>query len=253
MDLEKRLAFAEQIAREAGDLVLQSFQLVKDFKFKDDESPVTSADLAAEELLRDRIMREFPGEEILGEEHGGDPESADRWVLDPIDGTKSFMACVPLFATLVSYECDQIPLLGTAYFPALGELVSAARGHGTRCNGELCMVKSNADPGRAIIATAGHKSARISGRTEGIDKLAATCLATRTWCDAYGHALVATGRVDAMIDPVVSRWDVSAMAVIVREAGGCFTDFSGREQVTNEAISVTPGMKHVVWEAFGVS
>ena len=95
MDLEKRLAFAEQIAREAGDLVLQSFQLVKDFKFKDDESPVTSADLAAEELLRDRIMREFPGEEILGEEHGGDPESADRWVLDPIDGTKSFMACVP--------------------------------------------------------------------------------------------------------------------------------------------------------------
>jgi fructose-1,6-bisphosphatase/inositol monophosphatase family enzyme len=143
---------------------------------------------------------------------------------------------------LLSYEVDRNPVLGVAYFPAIGETVWAETGGGCFWNGNACRVKSNPDLELAVVCHGGLASMAQRGLLGGLERLSRTCLATRSWCDAYGHALVATGRADAMIDPKVSVWDVSALAVIVREAGGHFTDLEGSSGLSDSAISVSPSI-----------
>ncbi len=235
--MSPRLATAIDIAYRAGRSTLSRFQTQAHVVYKADETPVTEADRQAERLIREELGRAFPGEPVLGEEEGGDEHAHDRWVLDPIDGTKSFVAGVPLFATLLSYEVDRQPVLGICYFPALDEMLVAERGSGAWFNGRPCHVSSATDPARAIICHAGFKGMAQHGFAAGLGRIAAQTLATRTWCDAYGHALVATGRVEAMIDPVIARWDISAIAVIVEEAGGRFTDTTGKPGVGASAVS----------------
>lgn len=247
--MSPRLAFALETARLAGDSTLGLFRGGRGFSLKRDESPVTVADLEAEAIVRRQIEKFFPGEAVLGEEQGGEA-GADRWVVDPIDGTKSFVAGVPLYATLLAYEAGGEPVVGVAYFPALDDIVYAEKGVGCHWNGEACRVSTETEPKRMIVCCGGHASMQKHDRTKGILGLARQVMATRTWCDAYGHALVATGRAHAMIDPVVSRWDISAMAVIVREAGGSFTDFSGNDGLTTEAVSACPGARDLVLGAF---
>lgn len=222
----------------------------RSFVMKDNSTPVTKADLAAERLIRKRIAERYPGESVLGEEEGGDQLQTTRWVVDPIDGTKSFVSGVPLYATLIAFEEDGEPVIGVAYFPALDEMVWAEKGQGANWNGEACRVSENSRLDRAVLACGGHTTMVECNRMEGFLRLAGQCMATRTWCDAYGHALVATGRIDAMIDPRVSRWDVSAMAVIVREAGGSLTDFQGNPELTDEALSCSPFLLPHVLRAF---
>ncbi len=245
--MSPRLAFAIDAATKAGRLTLAYFQTGVTFDTKSDASPVTIADRMAERMLREAIAEEFPGDHILGEEEGGDTDVPDRWVLDPIDGTKSFVAGVPLYATLVSYEKNFVPQLGVVFLPALNELVYAEQGMGTFWNGRPARVSRKADLGRGILCSGGHRSMADTGRSQGFQKLASSSMATRTWCDAYGHILVATGRVEAMIDPLVSRWDLSAVQVVVEEAGGRFTDFSGGPALIDaqnlEAIS-SNGLLH---------
>lgn len=245
--MSPRLAFAVDAAYKAGRFTLAHFQTGVEIERKADETPVTVADRGAERMLREAIERRFQGDPVLGEEEGGDPAVADRWVLDPIDGTKSFVAGVPLYATLVSYERDFVPQLGVAYFPALDEMVYAEIGGGAFWNGRRARVSSRSSVHHGIVCCCGHRSMTEAGRAEGFSKLVARAMATRTWGDAYGHVLVATGRAEAMIDPVVSRWDLSAVKVIVEEAGGTFSDFQGREALTGakglEAIS-SNGLVH---------
>ncbi|HLO99667.1 MAG TPA: inositol monophosphatase family protein, partial [Fimbriimonas sp.] len=145
----------------------------------------------------------------------------------PIDGTKSFVCGVPLYANLLSYEEDGVPIVGAAFFPALGEMVFAEKGGGTWWNGKQAHVSTRAETKGAFMACGGPSSMLKYNRWEPFAELSRGAMATRTWSDAYGHILVATGRVDAMIDPVVSRWDLSAIKLIVEEAGGRFTDFRG--------------------------
>jgi histidinol phosphatase-like enzyme (inositol monophosphatase family) len=239
--MSPRLAFAVDAAYKAGRFTLAHFQTGIEVERKSDDTPVTAADRGAERMLREAIAREFPGDHVFGEEEGGDASVPNRWVLDPIDGTKSFVAGVPLYATLVSFERDFVPQLGVAYFPALGEMVYAEVGGGTFWDGRPAKVSSRATLGHGIVCCGGHRTMAEQGRSEGFAKLVTKAMATRTWGDAYGHVLVATGRVEAMIDPLVSRWDLSAVKVIVEEAGGRFTDFQDREPLTGtnqlEAIS----------------
>jgi histidinol phosphatase-like enzyme (inositol monophosphatase family) len=252
--MSPRLEFAIDAATKAGRLTLAHFQTGVPFDTKSDASPVTIADRMAERKLREAIEREFPGDHILGEEEGGDATVPDRWVLDPIDGTKSFVSGVPLYATLVSYERDFVPQLGVVYLPALDELVCAERGSGTFWNGRPARVSSNSDLGRGVVCCGGHRTMIDQGRMPGFQRIVAKCMATRTWGDAYGHVLVATGRVEAMIDPLVSRWDLSAVQVVVEEAGGRFTDLSGGPSLTGElgleAISSNGLVHRQLIEAF---
>ena len=225
--MSPRLALAIDAAIKAGRSTLALFQTGAPVDFKGDASPVTQADRRAEEILRAEIERAFPGDSVLGEEQGLIGASDDRWVLDPIDGTKSFVAGVPLYSTLVSYEQAGVPVLGVIYFPALDELHYAERGCGAFMNGRPSRVSSKSALAESVVCTAGHKGISRYGFMNGVVQLSEQVMATRTWCDAYGHMLVASGRAEAMLDPIVSRWDISAVIPIVEEAGGQCSGFGG--------------------------
>jgi histidinol-phosphatase len=235
--MSPRLAFALETAFRAGRSTLAHFQTGAAVDLKQDETPVTVADRDAERMMRQAIADHFPNDGILGEEEGEHGSASARWVVDPIDGTKSFISGVPLYSTLIAYEVDEEPILGVCYFPALDEMLYAERGQGAFWNGRPCAVSNRPALEGSVIATGSYASMAKAGRLEGYLRMERGVLASRTWGDAYGHALVATGRVEAMIDPIVSRWDISAMAVIVREAGGKFTDFAGVDAVGCEGIS----------------
>lgn len=225
--MSPRLAFAVDAAFRGGRSTLAHFQTGAAVERKADASPVTIADKNAERLIREAIIAAFPGELILGEEEGGDVNAPEQWIIDPIDGTKSFVAGVPLYATLLSYEVDGRPIVGVCYFPALDEMLFAELGSGTVWNGRPARVSKRETLNGSILCAAGHKSQAKFGRSEGLNRAAERALATRTWCDAYGHALVATGRAEAMLDPVVARYDISAMRIIVEEAGGKCSAYDG--------------------------
>jgi histidinol-phosphatase len=247
--MSPRLAFAIDTAFKAGRSTLRYFLAGVETQHKADQSPVTIADQEAEQLARSLIETQFPNEAIVGEEYGGTAEG-NRWVIDPIDGTKSFVCGVPLYGTLLSYEENGRPILGVVYFPALDELIFAEAGSGAFWNGRPCRVSAQSDLQRATLSTGSHASLMKFGRMDGLIALAQQCQATRTWSDAYGHMLVATGRIEAMLDPIVNPWDISAVKIIVEEAGGTFTDFSGRPNPTHEAVSSNGLVHSRVLEAF---
>jgi histidinol-phosphatase len=247
--MSPRLAFAIEAAYRGGRFTLQYFQTGAVVETKADETPVTAADRGAERLIRELIAQQYPDDAILGEEEGGS-QAADRWVIDPIDGTKSFVSGVPLYATLLSYELNGEPIAGVCYFPALDEMLYAEKGQGAYLNGRPIHVSGRAQVQGSVFSCGGLNSMKKYGRTEGFERLSEQALATRTWSDAYGHALVASGRIEAMVDPIVNPWDISALSLIVREAGGKFTDFSGNPKLSNEAVSSNGHVHSKVLEVF---
>lgn len=236
-------------------MTLEYFQTGVAMERKSDASPVTAADRGAERIIREMIGAKFPQDAILGEEEGGALDADDRWVIDPIDGTKSFVSGVPLYATLIGYEQAGQPILGVCYFPALDEMLYAEVGGGAFINGRPCRVSEKSSLSDSVLACGGLKSMVEKERWQGFADLSLRTLATRTWSDAYGHALVATGRIEAMVDPVVSRWDLSAIKTIVQEAGGSFTDFQNQDPFLRgnyelEAVSSNGRLHEEVLRAF---
>lgn len=225
--LATQLEFAIDVAWRAGRTTLAYFQTGVAAEAKPDLTPVTVADRAAERLCRELIENRYPRDGILGEEMGETrPRSRRRWVVDPIDGTRAFVRGVPLFAVLLALEEEREPLLGVIHFPALGETVWAARGEGCWWDGRRALV-SQVD--RLEEATVCTSDARITDehRATAWRRLAAHAATGRTWGDAYGYALVATGRAEAMVDPVFAAWDAAPLRPIIEEAGGVFTDWTG--------------------------
>ncbi|MFL5574496.1 MAG: histidinol-phosphatase [Gemmatimonadaceae bacterium] len=216
------------LARLAGDVALGYYRRAVAVETKSDGSPVTAADRDAERAAREWIDARFPDDGILGEEFGAVRVGARRrWILDPIDGTKSFVRGVPLWGTLVAVAEGETVLAGAAYFPPVGELVCAAPGEGAWWNGARCAVSSVASLGAATVLTTDDRFPERPARRAAYAGLAARTAVARTWGDCYGYLLVATGRAEAMLDDVVSPWDTAALQPIVTEAGGVFTDWSG--------------------------
>jgi histidinol phosphatase-like enzyme (inositol monophosphatase family) len=267
-DLSNRLEFAVSIAREAGEITLKYFRrtdLVVDRK--KDHSPVTIADRSAEELLRSRIRGQFASDGILGEELGEVPgKSGYQWILDPIDGTKSFIHGVPLYTTLIAVLHESQPLIGVIHAPALSETVWAAKGR--RCWHQLNAV---AKPGVARVSTidrlsdsllltsevASFTTDREKDALEVFIELQRVARLARTWGDGYGYLMVATGRAEVAIDPVMNLWDAAPLQTVIEEAGGHFVDWQGNPtihagesiatngQVTEEVLKCTrPFAKH---------
>lgn len=231
-EVEELLAFATEIAVAAGDVTLKHFGGIVEHDAKGDGSPVTVADREAEQLLRSRIEGRYPEHSILGEEFGESNEGARvRWILDPIDATRSFMRGVPLYGVLIGIEIEAESAVGVAHFPPLRETVAAGRGLGCTWNGEPCRVSSVSRIQDAVICTTDVE--RILSRPEGAGwrQLQQQAAFSRTWGDCYGHALVATGRIEAQVDPVMAPWDAGPFLTIVTEAGGRFTTLSGHESV----------------------
>lgn len=237
-EISCRRQLAVEAARAAGRETLSFFRKAElSFEYKSDHSPVTEADRRAETFLRQQILDEFPGDGILGEEFPEHPGSTGyRWILDPIDGTKSFISGVPLYGTLVAVEHDGQNVVGVIDIPALDEHIYAEVGQGAWYARGSDQVK------RAKVASTEHLREGLlltseldgwvgRGTIEQLNQLAQIAWFTRTWGDCYGYLLVATGRALAMIDPAMKLWDAAALQPIVEEAGGTFTDWQGTPTV----------------------
>ena len=219
---------AAEVARRAGMHALGYFRRPLDVQTKGDGSPVTVADREAESLAREWITARYPADGLVGEEHGEERAgAARRWILDPIDGTKSFVRGVPLWGTLVAIAEGERVLVGAAFFPAVDELVVAGTGAGCWWNGVRCRVSGVAALEEATVLATDERMAGHARKREGWQRLAARAAIVRSWGDCYGYLLVATGRAEVMIDPRMHAWDSAAVAPIVTEAGGVFTDWRG--------------------------
>ena len=249
--LPSLLEAAVSFAHEAGEITLRHFGGVLAAESKSDGTPVTRADREAETLLRSRIRAAYPDHSVLGEEFGAEEGRAPvRWILDPIDGTRAFMRGVPLYAVLIGIEVRGLPAVGVAHFPALAETVAAAHGVGCRwwrgadrtpVPASVSRVDSRS---KALALTTSVDRVRSSAIGPGWEALANSVEYTRGWGDAYGHILVATGRAEVMVDPVLSSWDAAPLLPIVREAGGRFTDLAGKETIHGGSGVSTNGRLH---------
>jgi myo-inositol-1(or 4)-monophosphatase len=240
--LREYMEFAVQTAHEAGRLTLGYFRTELQPEMKADDSPVTAADRKAEELIRARIERRFPGHCIVGEEFGatGADASAPCWWIDPIDGTKAFVRGVPLYGVLIGLEIEKRIVAGAAYFPALDEMIYAADGAGCYLNGRRCRVSGAQRLAASIISFTNAANFTAAGREASWKRFVDVAYHSVGWSDAYGHALVAAGRLELMLDPIMNPYDCGPFPVILREAGGYFGDWSGNETIHgNEALSTT--------------
>jgi histidinol phosphatase-like enzyme (inositol monophosphatase family) len=178
---------------------------------------------------------------VVGEEAGSSESDSDhRWIVDPIDGTQSFIRGIPLFGVLVGLEIEGEMVVGVCYFPALDEMLAAARGEGCRWNGREARVSSVASLGNALVSLTEPGSLDVRHRAFW-ERLKAEAKTIRGYCDCYGHALVATGRCEVMLDPVMNPWDCAALLPIVEEAGGSFTDWSGKKSIYGGSAVSTNG------------
>ncbi|CAN5272181.1 histidinol-phosphatase [soil metagenome] len=230
-DPDALMAFASELLVGAGALARERFGCVAT-EYKADGSEVTAADREIEALLRAELRERFPEDGILGEEDTEVASSSGRrWLLDPIDGTRSFASGVPLYGMLLALEVDGVPRLGCCHLPELGDTLVAARGAGAWLNGGRARVSECAELGEARLLTSGWEYWRDRADPEmrdGWDRLADATRFARTWGDCFGYCLVATGRAELLCDPISgARWDYGPMLPILEEAGGRFTTFSG--------------------------
>jgi histidinol-phosphatase len=224
------LAFALALADVADEITMRHFRSRSlAVETKTDLTPVSVADRAAEEALREAIAGERAGEAVVGEEFGddGDTAAAARWILDPIDGTKHYVRGIPLWATLIALEWKGAVVLGVASAPALGVRWWAERGAGAFANGEPIRVSAVAGLEEAAFSHAGSRSFEKHGHRTALRGLSERAWMERAYGDFWQHMLVAEGRLDFAVEAVVNLWDLAAVQPIVEEAGGRFTDFSG--------------------------
>lgn len=228
MDLSPYRAFLLELARASGDFTRPLFgrrDLV--VEAKGDASPVTQADRGAEELMRAMIARRFPTHGVLGEEFGPDRTDAEFvWVLDPVDGTKSFITGVPLWGTLIALLYRGRPVLGCIHQPVLNQLV-IGDGATTTLNGAPVRCRPTSQLAEATLLTSDWLSPAQYQDGAAFERLARSAKLCRTWGDAYSYLLLATGWADLAVDPVMNPWDVAALVPVIRGAGGVITDWSG--------------------------
>ena len=242
-ELAELLEIAKRAALVARDKIMPLYISGTSVELKADRTPVTAADRGAEEAMRAFFARETPSFGVLGEEF---PEQLGdgrhRWILDPIDGTKSFIHHVPLFGTLVALERDGEPVVGVIACHAVDETVAAADGCGAWHNGAPAHVSDIAQLSQATLLSTSlarwhaRRPASYIALTRGVGL-------TRAWGDCYGYLMVATGRAEIMLDPEMSIWDAAALYPVIREAGGRITTWEGSTRV-GTSVAATNGVLH---------
>ncbi len=239
LDLRSVLEFALDTAWQAGRITLGYFQTGIVPERKSDESPVTAADKAAEQKIRELITRYWPDDGIIGEEFGNHTgTSGYTWTVDPIDGTKSFVQGVPIYSVLLSLTDGKRPLVGVVHFPALNETVYATQGGGCYWNGRRTQVSSVATVRDSVLLASDIDAFDKYNRAAPWKRLVDSTYFQRTWGDSYGYALVATGRAEIMVDPWMAIWDCGPLQVVLEEAGGTFADWNGNPTIyAGEAIA----------------
>jgi histidinol-phosphatase len=252
------LELALQLADVADGITLARFR-AEDLvvETKPDLTPVSEADRAVEQALRERLAVDRPEDHVFGEEFGGvgSPAGARRWIVDPIDGTKSYVRGIPVWATLLALEQRGEVLAGVVSAPALGRRWWATRGGGAFARDGLggeprrLHVSAVRELGDAQLCFGGLEEWRDAGRLEALAELGGRCLRTRGYGDFWSYMLVAEGALEIGLDPTVSLWDLAAPMIIVQEAGGWFTDFGGTATAGGGSAIATNGFVHAAARA----
>jgi histidinol phosphatase-like enzyme (inositol monophosphatase family) len=237
VDLAPYRQFIVELAQASGDFLRPLFGNADlAVELKADRSPVTAADRGAEQLLRSLIARRFPDHGVIGEEFGPDRAEAEFvWMLDPIDGTKSFITGVPLWGTLIALLHQGKPVLGAIHQPLLRQLM-VGDGKGTTLNGRSVRVRpcGTIEEATLLFSDPTHPAAYQNGAA--FSALAGRARLARTWGDCYGYLLLAGGWADIMCDPVMNPWDIAALVPVIRGAGGTITDWQGRDPMRGNSI-----------------
>jgi histidinol-phosphatase len=240
-----RYEAAVETAQQAGQLALRYFDTGLTVEWKQDHSPVTVADREAEALMRTRLLSAFPQDGFLGEESGDQPGSSGfRWIIDPIDGTRSFVRGVPIWATLVGLEYRGEPIAGVAVLPAFGQTYRALRGDGAYRDSRRIHVSRIADLNDAIMFYSSVSWFVKADRQDTFLDLAARTQRQRGFGDFYGFVLVAQGSGELMIEHGVHVWDIAGLKVIVEEAGGRFTDWDNKPDIYRPDVIASNGLLH---------
>lgn len=251
--LEDILEEAVSIVEDAAEIAMQSFRQAIVIETKPDGSPVTAADKKTEERMRTELQKAFPDHGILGEEFGeSSPNAEFVWTIDPIDGTRSFITGIPLFGTLLGLLHRGEPIVGVIAMPALGEIYYGAKGLGAFGDGVQLRVSQRAGIEGALISCADSAAFAAAGKTKFLHRLIDSAQAVRGYSDCFGHVLVLRGAVDAMIDPIVSPWDIVPIACLTKEAGGEYLSLLGEQDVFAKSfVSCGPNLKHELLHLHG--
>jgi len=242
---EDELAFAGELADEAGRIALSYFGGELAVKLKADRTPVTEADVRIEAMIRERVRERFPGDAVLGEEGGLEGGGDRRWIVDPIDGTKNFADGVQIWANLIALAIDGEPVMGVVNAPALGERYEAVRGGGgARLNGRPIEVSRADRVSRAFVVYSSAGLWLDAERPEPLRDLLREARRNRGFGDFWGHMLVARGSADVMLEPELLTWDFAALKVVVEEAGGKVSMFDGKPLEHGGSMLTTNGVLH---------
>lgn len=240
-----RYELAVEAAQKAGDLARNYYETTFEVEHKTDTSPVTVADRQAEQLIRSAIATHFPDDGLLGEEYGNQPgTSGFRWVIDPIDGTKSFIRHVPIWATLIGLEYQGEQIGGVVYIPVFGMTYRALRGDGAFLNERPIRVSAIERLADSLLCYSSIGWFTRAGRQQTFLELADRTWRQRGYGDFYGFVLVAEGAAEVMIEHGVNPWDIAATKAIVEEAGGRFTDWDGTPTIDRPDVLATNGRVH---------
>ena len=225
--MQEFVDFSKELAAASGEIIMRYFRSDFTVESKDDDSPVTIADRKAEEIMREMIMKEFPAHGIIGEEFGVHNESAEyQWVLDPIDGTKSFVSGTFLFGTLIGLMKDGQPIVGSIHHPLTSHLLIGA-GDEARLNDELVRVRETAHLRDAVMVYSDFIDVGRYQNGIAFQQLMGKTRFNRTWGDCHGYFLLATGYADIMLDPIMHLWDIVALVPVIKGAGGVITSWNG--------------------------
>jgi len=242
--MHETVAAAIQAAQAAGEIAMKYYRGGFEVTIKADRTPVTQADREAEQAIKTVLRRAFPDHGFLGEEFGEEGARDRRWIIDPIDGTKNFIRRVPIWAVLIGLEEAGEVTAGVVFNPASGELLWARKGDGAWAGRERLRVSDCAALGDATLLHADLHLLREAGHWSSFVRMVDACGRTRGFGDYYGYGLVAAGKAEIYLETDLKAWDVAPVKILVEEAGGRLTDFSGRPTIYDGSVLATNGRLH---------
>jgi len=236
--------FAQELAQASGEIIRRYFRSDIQIETKSDLTPVTIADRQAEKIMRSMIHERFPEHGILGEEFEDiNPDAEYQWILDPIDGTKTFVTGTYLFGTLIALLKDGKPIIGVINNPIVDQFL-VGDGRQTWLNGDAVKVRDCPSIEQATLLTTSPLTVEKYRDGAAFDELTQRVHLYRTWGDCHGYYLVATGYADIMVDPAMHVWDVAALVPVIEGAGGKITDYYGGDPMSGEGAVATAGPLH---------
>jgi histidinol-phosphatase len=240
-----RYTAAIEAASNAAQLAFRYYDIDVAVEWKEDDSPVTVADRNAEEFLRQTLLGAFPDDGFLGEEFGDKPgTSGFRWIVDPIDGTRSFVRGVPIWATLVGLEFQGTCIAGVVAAPALGHTWRALRGDGAYRNDRRIHVSDVNQLSQATLYYTNLSWFERAGKRRQFEQLSSQTQNQRGYGDFWGHMLVAQGSGELIADHGLHVWDIAALQPIIEEAGGRYTNWDGQPDIERSDILISNGKLH---------